>query len=256
MRMDRNIFVLFQIGLIFFIFVGSSYGQDSDWSVRVGATGIYKPEYEGSDDYEYQGLPMIAISWRDMIFLNPNNGLGAYLWNRNDVKIGASIGYSFGRNEHKTSDLHGLGDIDGGATANILFEWKIEDVFFDARYEQQFTGEDTGCQIHIGLGYDLRLWKKIMFKPSVRTTFASSDYMEKYFNISQSQSLRSCLPVYDSDSGFKSVGFQIMSMYILNRHWGFQTMARYDRLVGGAADSPVVKDENQYLLGLGFSYAF
>ncbi len=254
--MVRSIFVLFHIALMFFVFVSNSYCQDSDWSVRLGATGMYKPEYEGSDNYEFQAMPMIDVNWRDTIFLNPGSGLGVYLWNRNDVKVGASIGYSFGRDEDETSDLHGLGDIDSGATANILFKWKIEDVFFDTRYEHQFTGENTGYQIHIGLGYDLQLREKIIFKPSVRTTFASSYYMEKYFSISQSQSLRSGLPVYDSDSGFKSVGFQIMSMYMLNRHWGLQAMASYEWLVGDAADSPVVKDEKQYLLGIGVSYTF
>jgi len=33
-------------------------------------------------------------------------------------------------------------------------------------------------------------------------------------------------------------------------------MAGYDRLVGDAADSPVVRDENQYLAGAGLSYLF
>ena len=264
---QRKLLIVFFIGSILIIFVGSSiaepqkkkdqrYGKDSDWSVRLGAMGVYKPEYEGSEDYDFRGFPMIDITWRDTYFLNPRKGLGAYLWNRYDMKLGISISYTFGRDENDSSDLNGLGNIDSGATANVLFEWEIDDISIDARFEQQFTGEDTGFQVHIGLGYIVRFGEKIMVKPSVTTTYASSDYVEEYFSISQSQSSRSGLSVYDTNSGFKLFGFHIISIYSLNRHWGVQAMASYDRLVGDTADSPVVKDENQYLLGLNLSYIF
>ena len=127
---------------------------------------------------------------------------------------------------------------------------------FDARYAQQITGESTGFQTHIALGYDLRLGEKTILKPSVQTTYSSSDYIEEYFSISPSQSARSGLIVYDADSGFKSVGINLISIYRINQKWGVNAKASYDLLLGDTADSPVVKDENQYLLGLGLSYNF
>ena len=269
MRMNarRIVIIVFFAGMISSSFISSSiaklqkqqdqnYGRDSDWSVRLGVMGIYKPEYEGSEDYEVSGFPMIDITWRDTFFLNPRKGLGAYLWNHDDVKLGVSIGYSFGRDECSSSDLNGLGDIDSGATANVLYEWEIDDFSLNARFEKQFTGEDTGFQVHVNLGYAVRLGKKIMFKPSAQTIWASSNYMQKYFGISQGQSSRSGLSVYYTDSGFKSIGLHVISIYSLNRHWGVQAMVSYDKLVGDTADSPVVKDENQYFLGLGLSYMF
>lgn len=261
----RKLIIVLFIGLILIISEVSSnaepqkkqdqqYSRHNDWSVRLGVIGIYKPEYEGSDDYEVKGFPMIDITWRDTIFLNPRKGLGAYLWNQNDVKLGVSIGYSFGRDEDDSGNFDGLGDIDGGATANVLFEWEVDDFSFDARYEHQFTGEDTGFQAHIGLGYALQLGEKTILKPSVQTTYSSSDYMEEYFSISPSQSARSGLIVYDADSGFKSVGINVISIYRINQKWGVSAAASYDLLLGDTADSPVVKDENQYLLGVGVSY--
>lgn len=265
--MHHKPLIVFFTGLIFIFSACTStaepqkkqdqgYERDNDWSVRVGAMGMYKPEYEGSEDYEFRGYPMIDVNWRDRVFFNPRKGLGVYLWNRDDLKLGASIGYAFGRDEDDSSDLAGLGDIDSGASANLLFGWGVDDFSLDARFEQQFSGEDTGFQVHMGLGYNVRLGEKIMLKPSLKTTYASSDYMEEYFSISQSQSSRSGLSVYDAGSGFKSVGLNILSIYRINRHWAGQALANYDRLVGDTADSPVVKNENQYLLGLGLSYMF
>ena len=172
------------------------------------------------------------------------------------MKFGASISYAFGRDEDDSSYLDGLGDIDGGATANLIFERKMEGFSFDVRYEHQFTGEDTGFQVHLGLGYKLPIGDKIMLKPTLKTTYSSSDYMDEYFSVSESQSSRSGLLVYNTDAGFKSLGFHIAAMYSLNRNWGGQATASYDRLVGDTAESPIVKDADQYLLGLGVSYSF
>jgi outer membrane scaffolding protein for murein synthesis (MipA/OmpV family) len=261
----RNISIVVSLTLTLIILEGISiasalhgndqhYGQQRDWSIRIGALGLYKPEYEGSDEYEVKGLPIIDITWRDRFFLSPRKGLGAYLWNRDDVELGVSISYSFGRDEDDSDDLEGLGDIYGGTAANVLFKWRYDEFSLDARYEHQFTGTDTGFQVHLGVGYNVRLGRKIMLKPSAKTTYTSSEYMNEYFSISKSQSSRSGLSVYDTDPGFKSVGFHLLSIYSINRNWGVQAMARYGRLIGDAADSPVVKDENQYLLGLGLSY--
>lgn len=265
--MYRNLLIIFCLGVTFFVVEGSSLAeplkkrdyhcnQNKAWSVRIGLMGICNPEYEGSDDYEVSGSPFVNITWRDTFFLYSRKGLGAYVWNRNDVKLGASIGMTSGRDEDNSSELDGLGDIDGGAKVNVLFEWTAGDFTLDADYEQQITGEDTGFQIHLVLGYDLMIMKKFMLKSSIKTTYASSDYMEEYFGISPIQSARSGLVTYDVDSGFKSVGFQIMTTYRLKKHWGIQAMAGYDRLVGDAADSPVVENVNQYLLGVGLSYKF
>ncbi|MDY7033576.1 MAG: MipA/OmpV family protein [Thermodesulfobacteriota bacterium] len=230
--------------------------HSDDWSIRIGVSGMYKPDYEGSEDYERRGFPMFDISWRNRFFLNLRQGLGVYLWKRNDVKVGASISYTFGRDENDSGNLDGLGDIDGGATANVQFERRIDNFSFNVRHEKKFTNEDTGFQVHFGLGYNMRFGRRFMLKTSVKTTYSSSDYMEKYFSITQGQSSQSGLPVYDADSGFKSLGIRIVSIYGLNRHWGVQAMASYDRLLGDTANSPIVKDENQYLLALGLSYMF
>jgi outer membrane scaffolding protein for murein synthesis (MipA/OmpV family) len=265
--MYRTFFIGFFMGLIFIILEVTSiaaplqgqdqhYSQSEDWSIRIGALGIYKPDYEGSDDYELKGFPFIDITWRDTFFLNVHKGLGAYIWNRNDFKLGLAINYTFGRDEDDSSDLKGLGDIDGGATANVFFKWAIGDFALDGRYEEQITGQDTGFQVHLGLGYDLHVAEKVILKPSIRTTYASSDYMEEYFGVSPSQSTRSGMSAYDAASGFKSLGFQIVAIYRLNQHWGIHASAGYDRLIGEAADSPVVKDENQYRVSMGLSYKF
>ena len=229
---------------------------DSDFSITIGGFGLYKPEYEGSDDYEFTGFPLLDLSWRNRIFLNARRGGGFYLWNTPDTKAGLSIGYAFGRDEDDSDDLRGLGDIDGGATGNAFFQWKAGDLSLETHYAHQFTGDTTGFQVHMGVGYGLRITRAFIVRTGVKTTFANSQYMEAYFGISPEQSNLSGLPVYDADASFKSAGLNITAIYRLSRNLGFQTFAGYSRLIGNAADSPVVKNENQFRVGLGLSCSF
>ena len=230
--------------------------NNSDFSFTLGALGMHMPEYDGSDDYKSQALPFFDITWREYLFFNSTRGLGGYIWNRQGVKVGASLGYNFGRDEDDSSDLHGLGDIEDGAVANIFFEWPCNALTFDARYTQQITGQDTGFQLHLGLGHRWHITDALMIKSHLTTTFANEEYMETYFGVTDSQSASSGLPFYEADAGVKSCGLQIVALFEIDRHWGIQVMAGYDRLFCKAADSPIVKDEDQYRAGAGLSYRF
>ena len=265
--MNRTLLAAIISGLIFFIAnvhaagpppeAQTRYpGAAGDWTVKIGAMGMYKPAYEGSDDYKSHGRPLIDIAWRDTFFLNPYKGLGGYFLNSNNMRLGASMAYAFGRDESDSNDLAGLGDIDAGATANALFEWKSQNLKFDARYQRQIIGEDTGFQAHARLGYRLRMGKKTMLMPSAQITFSDSEYMARYFSVSPAQSAASGHSEYDAGPGLKSIKIQIMAVHRLGRRWGAQVMASYALLIGDAADSPIVKNEGQCLFGVGLSYTF
>ena len=120
-----------------------------DWSVRLGAMAFYTPKYEGADEYEMKGFPLIDITWRNRAFLNPHKGFGAFLWSRGGSKLGLSLGYAFGRDEDDSNDLNGLGDLDPGASANVLVEHPIGKFSLDGRYVHQISGHSTGFQVNL-----------------------------------------------------------------------------------------------------------
>jgi len=226
------------------------------WKVRLGGFGWYHPRYEGSDDYELAGFPFFDVSWRN-VFFNPRKGLGFSLTLVPSVKVGLALGYTFGRDEDDAAALNGLGDVDAGLTVNGFLEWEmIEGFSMDIRYEQQITGEETGFQCQFGLGYRMFLPPGLIIRPSIAATYASDSYMQAYFGVDGEQSARSGYSKYDSDPGIKSAGIQMMVIYPFMGKWALQMLGGYERLVGDAADSPVVRDADQYTAGLGLSYSF
>ncbi len=226
-----------------------------DWQVSIGAIGLYLPKYTGSDEYEFRPFPSLDVTWRDRIFLNARQGLGAYLYRDKKLRLGASVGYSFGRDQNDSVDLTGLGDIDGGASANLFARWNLGKISFDVRYEQQISGADTGAQIHASLGYTHRLGPTIL-RPALTVNWGSDAYMQDYFGISPKQAANSGLPTYAAEAGFKSAGGRLTIIHPLDRSWAVTLLANYDLLLSAAADSPLVKAENHCFAALGIVYAF
>ena len=93
---------------------------------------------------------------------------------------------------------------------------------------------------------------------TVGASYADQDYMDAYFSVTPAQSAVSSagLPAYDADAGIKDVFFGVTTDVPLTRDWSLKLSGRYSRLVGDAADSPVVENENQFYGGLGLTYSF
>jgi outer membrane scaffolding protein for murein synthesis (MipA/OmpV family) len=229
---------------------------ESDWVIRLGAFGIVTPEYEGSDDFKIRGFPVIDLEYKERFFLNPVKGLGMWFWRGSSTRVGASVGYRAGRDEDDSSKLEGLGDVDGGATANLYLEWQSRPWSADLHYSRQFTGDDTGTRVDLRAGYGFRLVGPVFLKPSVRIRYADSDYNQSNFGITPRQAANSGLPEYDADGDINSVGAGLVTLVFLSKHWSVQLIANYERLIGDAGDSPIVQERNQFRAGVGLSYQF
>ena len=70
---------------------------------------------------------------------------------------------------------------------------------------------------------------------------------------------RRALPVFDAKGGAYSVGVGSQVSYRINPQWEVHAYVEYEKLLGDAADSPIVKlrgASNQTTIGLGASYSF
>jgi len=73
------------------------------------------------------------------------------------------------------------------------------------------------------------------------------------------QSVNSGLPVYNAGGGFYSWGAGAQARYQWNPTWATYVFVEYERLIGGAGDSPIVTlrgSRDQWQVGLGVTYSF
>ncbi len=231
------------------------------WDFELGAGATVSPEYEGSDEYEPGAVPYFHLSWKDTIVATTRGGgPGLYLqksW-RDDFSTSLGVRYEGGRDQDDSDALKGLGDLDVGAVAvgSIAYEWGP--VEFSAELAHDLTGDRDGTTATLGAEYSKMLFEnrgRFAIGPTV--TWADEEYMDNTFGISASQaaSSRNNYSPFDAESGIKDVGLNASFSYAFTEHVSVLVSGEYTRLLGDAADSPLVDDEgsaNQFqgLVGL------
>jgi MipA family protein len=226
------------------------------WNFEAGAVAMYGPAYEGSDKYEVEALPNISVDYEDgLFFANPFDGIGSYPIQGEDYKLGASLGYEFGRDEKDDKkNLRGMGDIDSSATANLMGEYEFGPIEISGKLTK--GNSDYGMTAEAGVGTSFEVTDRIMLMGEVGATWANADHMNTYFGVSSAQAGRSGYRSYKAESGIKSVGINVGAFYSVTEDIDAVLMVEADQLLGDAADSPITKSDFQPSIMIGTSYKF
>lgn len=231
----------------------------SDW--QIGGFAFVAPKYEGAKDYEVLGVPFIAPAGFDgagrVQFRGPDD-LRFRLVEFNGFEAGPLVGWRFDRDEDDAARLHGLGDVDGGFVAGGYAAFQAGPITPFVSYHHQLSGDDTGAVVRFGAESRATLAQGVTVLASAGASYADDDYMDAFFSVTPAQSAVSAagLGAYEAEAGIKDVFVGLTGDVPLSDAWTLKLSARYSRLVGDAADSPIVESENQISGGLGLSYRF
>ncbi len=228
---------------------------DGNWKATLGAGVSYRPEYEGGDELAPSPIPLVDITWKDRVFLNTRQGLGAYAIRTDRFRLGGSLGYSMGRDEDDADALEGLGDIDPAAQVHLFGSYSFGMVRLHADLSQDLGGSD-GLQFEPGATVIYPVSKSLTLSAGVSATWASDDYMQAYFGVSPAQSLSSGLDTYSAEAGFKRADLNIGATWAMNERWFTRANLGFGYLLGDAADSPITQDEFQPSVSLFVGYKF
>lgn len=231
----------------------------SDWAFELGAIGVFRPDYEGSNDYEVSPFPLVGVSWKDTISLSTRDGLQGKVRLGGGFSVTGGLGFWLGREEDDNDALRGLGDLSGNAIATLGLDYQWQRFQLGAKLAQDLGGDREGLTMTLRAGYALPVTDRFGLRLGASTTWASDDYMQAMFGIDAGQSARSGYRRYEAGAGFKDVKLSLDANYKLTGSVSLIGTASAGRLLGDAADSPIVDQAgsaNQYSLGLGLMYKF
>ena len=169
---------------------------------------------------------------------------------------GAWVGVFGGR----LGDLRGLGDVDMGLLVGGFANARYGPVMLNLSGGQDVIDGHGGALIGVRLSVALPVDDRLRVSPSFSATWASEDYMESYFGVTGAQAARSNYRPFSPSAGFKDVGLGVNAKYRIAGGWHATGMLSYKRLVGDAADSPIVEgpggSRNQFMGLIGVAYDF
>lgn len=229
----------------------------------VGLSLGVRPEYDGARDSKTVLMPTINLFYGDSLFFTRMTAGANLLRYKTEqglsITAGPLLGLRRGRDQDDHDALRGLGDIDRALDTGAFVRLRKQGWQASAELRQNVTNTDQGATVNVSVGHGMPISPKLRLRTAFDTTWASSGYMKTFYGIDAVQSAQSGLAQYEVGSGFKHVGASLTASYTINREWTGVAALRYKRLLGGAADSPIVSslgDRDQVSTSIGIQYRF
>jgi len=81
---------------------------------------------------------------------------------------------------------------------------------------------------------------RLTLRAGPRLLAGDSDYAQTYFGVTPAEA-SAALPAYRAKGGALTAGVELGASYQINQNWGLDGAVRYDRYVGDAKSSPIVR---------------
>ena len=176
---------------------------------------------------------------------------------------GFSISPSFGlKGKREASDgdlLTGLDPIDRSVEVGLRLGYGMGPLGGYVTARRGFGGHE-GVTGAVGLRYRTELSPEITLWSGVQAVYGNAGFNDTYFGVTDAEATASGLPAYAPGTGFNEAAITFEARYALSDSTALLGEMRYGKLIGDAADSPVVAETYQPSLRLGvvrrFSFGF
>jgi outer membrane protein len=225
------------------------------------------PDYLGSDDAAVGVAPLARLSLGGDRFVRVIvNDIRVNLLDDPNWRLGPAGVWRFGRDDVDDPVVRKVHEIDDSFSLGLFggYVWRDPaDVRRQAGVGGWALGDVSG--VYDGWTAGLNAYATQPVAPQVTLaagaafTYGSGNYMDEYFGVTPGDSLASGLPVYAPGAGMRDVRGWATAIYHLTPQWHVGAGVMYSRLVGDAADSPIVDDRgsaNQWVYGAGALYAW
>lgn len=212
---------------------------DRTLSFDAGLGVKYTPEYIGSDNLE-------AGPW--LILKNADAD--------RDLPDGLTISPSLNLVSKRDADdydaLRGMKDIGYAGEVGFKLSWRQGEMTSYGALRQGFGGHH-GTVGEVGAKYRIEYNDKLTLWTGGELGLGSSDFTDTYFGVTGSEALATGKRAYDPDGGAYVARLTLEARYELMPDTALLGRVSYGRLIGDAADSPLVETRNQPSISIGIA---
>lgn len=229
------------------------------WRYRVAIGPQAYPSYPGSDAYDIGPFVNIDRERGDtpFEFEAPDESFGFSVIDVGGLSIGPAVNFEGARTaEDVGADVPKVKfSLEPGAFVAL----NLNDNF---RLRGEIRKGVTGHKGWVGLAgadFVLRDRDDWLFSIGPRVTWSGNRYQDAWFGVTPETAVATGIPEFDPGAGIQAYGATASFIKQLSPRVGITTYAKYDRLVGDAADSPLTRlygSRDQFSGGLALSYTW
>jgi outer membrane scaffolding protein for murein synthesis (MipA/OmpV family) len=234
-------------------------GEERSRRVRVGLGAQVVPSYPGSDNHDVIPLVDLAIARGDdpFDFEAADESFGFSIVDAGGFEFGPAVNIEGRRTAKDVGAL--LDKVSTTVELGAFAEYELSPSFRVRAEGRRGIGGHDGWTGNVGADYVMRDGDKYLFSIGPRVTLSDARYHRAYFGVTPIEAGRTGLAAYRPDAGVQAVGGTAGFLTQLSERWGIYSYAKYDRLVGDAARSPIVRQfgsRDQLSGGLALTYTF
>jgi outer membrane protein len=221
------------------------------------------PDHIGSDDMRFGAAPVGRVSWGERYVDVIANFASANLLDHPNWRLGPAAALRLSRDDVEDPLVDRLPDIDATVEIGGFVAYSI-DTEDDPRSRLRVGASVTHDVLGEHDGYvaaaSVRKWIPVgrfaAFGLALGTSYGSGNYTDTYFSVTPGGAAASGLPVYEAGAGFRDIRVTAVLVQPISETFVIGAGVLYGRLLGDAADSPIVRDRgsrNQLIFGVGGS---
>lgn len=217
------------------------------WIASIGLATVVFPEYSGSRRFRTLPIPLISASWEDRLSISPLEGVQLNFLPGRALSAGTTVTYARGRPAR--GRLSDLARVRGGFASGGFVSYQLGSMALGGDAIHAISGGLKGYRTRIYINWQGIAAPRWLFGLKSTLTWANHEWAGTYYNISPEDASRSSLPTYSTRSGFSDVRFNAHLTYLVTDKTSITAFGSVGRLLGGAADSPIVREHGRLQQG-------
>lgn len=246
----------------------STEPEDQPVRYLLGASVSVKPEYDGAVRHETKLRPLWAVQlgrWRLSTsggsallgFGREGAGPGAstQLVETGKLRLGLALRVDSGRTSGDASTTRGLPDVKRTLRARLYANYSLApDWNLGASLSQDLLGRKGGLTAGVDLGWRFYRSETLEWTTGAGISAGDAQNLRTYFGVPESAVAASGKPAYEPGAGLRDAHVGVGFTRSVAKHWFVFGSVGANRLLGPAADSPLVQKRNGTYAALGLAW--
>jgi outer membrane protein len=239
---------------------GLAHAQDDEFErMRIAVGPQLVPAYPGADRISLGGYFDIDRAAEDepFAFEAPTESFGFPVLEAGGIYFGPAVALTGKRKQSDT--MPGLRTVGTTIEPGVAIQADIGEQFYGFVEVRRGIGGHDAWTGQLGFDYFTREADEYVLSLGPRLTWGDNRHSRAYFGVSEPEALATGLAPHDPKGGIQSLGAAASLDVPVSRQWGMSAYAGYQRMVGDAADSPVVRafgSRDQWSGGVAVTYTF
>jgi outer membrane protein len=229
--------------------------RPNETAVRAGLITLNAPRYQGADEQKVSIVPGIFFQASNGLFADPINGVGYVFEPAGKLIYGVRANIETGRSLEDT--LPGFEKIKLRLNPGVFANYTVNDqLTLKSALRTGLGDAGDGGLLNLGATYKLYNANFVSVNLNASVKFGSNSYLQSYFGVTPAQSAASGLAAYQPASGLAMAQVGLTGGFPISREIYIFSSVSVQRLMGDAANSPIVKKKTQPAAFIGAVYSF